>query len=482
MILQINLEPNFRILERLDQILDAFVGLAWGMPLVVLLVGGGLFFLIYSRFIPYRNFRHGVQILTGKYEDPDAPGDITHFQALSSALAATVGMGNVSGVAIAITVGGPGAIFWMWISALVGMATKFFTCTLAVMYRGKDTSGKIQGGPMYYITEGLGKKWKPLAIFFSLAGLIGATPIFQSNQLTQIIRDTIFVEHGWFGVDTIIGAGLGMGDGFRLSDVLMGLIFVGLVSLVIFGGIKRIGSVAARLVPLMVFIYVISVVYIIISNVTDLGYYLGLIFTDAFTGQAAAGGAVGAVIITGVQRAAFSNEAGIGMEALAHGAAKTREPVREGLVAMIEPAIDTLLVCTMTALAILMTGVWDMQDVDGITLTAMAFEEGIPVLGAYVLILAVSIFSITTMFTYSYYGTKCLNFLAGSDKQHYYNYFYVFTIFLGAIFTLDMVVNLIDGMFAMMAIPTMTGALLLSPKVIAATKDYFRRKNAGEMD
>ena len=452
------------------------------MPLVVLLVGGGLYFLIYCRFLPYTNFRHSLQILAGKYEDPDAPGDITHFQALSSALAATVGMGNVSGVAIAITVGGPGAIFWMWISALVGMATKFFTCTLAVMYRGKDTSGKIQGGPMYYISEGLGKKWMPLAVFFSIAGLIGATPIFQSNQLTQIIRDTIFVEHGWFGVDTMVGGAILGGDGFRLSDALMGLIFVGLVSLVIFGGIKRIGVVAARLVPLMVFIYVISVVYIIISNITDLGYYFGLIFTDAFTGQAAAGGAVGAVIITGIQRAAFSNEAGIGMEALAHGAAKTREPVREGLVAMNEPAIDTLLVCTMTALAILMTGVWDTEGVDGITLTAMAFEEGIPVLGAYVLIVAVSIFSITTMFTYSYYGTKCLNFLIGAERQHYYNYFYVASIFLGAIFTLDIVINLIDGMFAMMAIPTTLGALLLSPKVMEATKDYFRRKNAGEME
>ncbi len=452
------------------------------MPLVVLLVGGGLFFLIYCRFLPYTNFRHSLQILAGKYDDPDAPGDITPFQALSSALAATVGMGNVSGVAIAITVGGPGAIFWMWISALVGMATKFFTCTLAVMYRGKDTSGKIQGGPMYYISEGLGKKWMPLAVFFSIAGLIGATPIFQSNQLTQIIRDTIFVEHGWFGVDTMIGGAIMGGDGFRLSDALMGLIFVGLVSLVIFGGIKRIGVVAARLVPLMVFIYVTSVVYIIISNITDLGYYFGLIFTDAFTGQAAAGGAVGAVIITGIQRAAFSNEAGIGMEALAHGAAKTREPVREGLVAMNEPAIDTLLVCTMTALAILMTGVWDTEGVDGITLTAMAFDEGIPIFGAYLLILAVSIFSITTMFTYSYYGTKCLNFLIGAERQHYYNYFYVISIFLGAIFTLDMVVNLIDGMFAMMAIPTMTGALLLSPKVMEATKDYFRRKNNGEMD
>jgi alanine or glycine:cation symporter, AGCS family len=433
--------------------------------------------------MPYRNFKHGIEVLSGKYEDPDAPGDINHFQALSSTLAATVGMGNISGVAIALGVGGPGAIFWMWVTAIVGMATKFFTCTLSIMYRGKDSSGKIQGGPMYYITEGLGKKWKPLAIFFSIAGLIGCTPMFQSNQLTQIVRDTMLAENGLLGYETMILAGSFLTEtGFRLSDIIMGLILVALVSLVIFGGIKRIGHVAARLVPLMVLLYILTVVYIIINNIVDVPHYFWLIVTDAFTGEAAAGGALGVVISNGIRRGAFSNEAGIGTEAMAHGAAKTREPVREGLVGMLEPAIDTLLVCTMTAFALLMTGAWTDTTVDGITMTAVAFDTGIPVFGTYLLLICVFIFSITTMFTYSYYGTKCLNFLGGAHRKHYYNYFYIFSIFIGSITTIDMVINLIDGMFAMMALPTMIGTLLLAPKVVDASKDYFMRKKRGDFD
>ncbi|MDX1586973.1 MAG: alanine/glycine:cation symporter family protein [Balneolaceae bacterium] len=433
--------------------------------------------------MPYRNFRHGIEVLSGKYEDPSAPGDINHFQALSSTLAATVGMGNISGVAIAIGVGGPGAIFWMWITAIVGMATKFFTCTLSIMYRGKDSKGKIQGGPMYYIVEGLGKKWKPLAVFFSLAGLIGCTPMFQANQLTQVIRDTVLADQGWLGYNTMILANSAITEvGFRLSDIICGVVLVILVSLVIFGGIKRIGNVAARLVPLMVVIYIVTVLYIIFSNIADVPGYFALIVSDAFTGQAAAGGALWVVISNGIRRGAFSNEAGIGTEAMAHGAAKTREPVREGLVGMLEPAIDTLLICTMTAMALLMTGVWTDSSADGITMTALAFESAIPSAGLYLLILCVFIFSITTMFTYSYYGSKCLNFLAGAERQHYYNYFYIFTIFVGSITTIDIVVNLVDGMFAMMAIPTMISTLLLAPKVVEASKVYFERKRRGEFD
>lgn len=458
-----------------------FADLAWGTPLLILLVGGGVFFLLYCRFIPYRHFGHGIEILTGKYEDPTAPGDINHFQALSSALAATIGMGNISGVAIALGTGGPGAIFWMWVTALVGMATKFFSCTLAIMYRGRDTSGAIQGGPMYFITEGLGPRWRPLATFFALAGLIGCTPMFQANQLTQILRDTLLTDLGWSAVDTMLLADSAVSEaGFRLSDIITGLLLVGLVSSVIFGGIRRIGSVASRLVPLMVIIYVITVLIIIVTNLTDLPYYFRLIVSDAFSGQAAAGGALGVVISNGIRRGAFSNEAGIGMEAMAHGAAKTREPVREGLVAMLEPAIDTLLVCSMTAFALLMTGVWTDTSVDGITMTARGFEAGIPVIGGWLLLFCVLIFSTTTMFTYSYYGSKCLNFLMGAHNRHYYNYFYIFTLFVGSVISIEMVVNLIDGSFALMAIPTMTASLLLAPKVMAATADYFRRRQAGE--
>ncbi len=451
-------------LEWFEYIAVTFADTAWGMPLLALLLGGGLFFLIYSRFLPYRHFGHGLQALTGKYEDPNAKGDITLFQALSSALAATVGMGNIGGVAIAIMMGGPGALFWMWMSAIVGMATKFFTCTLAVMYRGNDSSGKLQGGPMYYIVEGLGKKWRPLAVFFSLAGLVGCLPMFQANQLTQIIRDELLIPFGAVSADAHFW-----------GDFTVGLLIVMFVSLVVLGGIKRIGQVAASLVPVMVFVYVVSVVYIIFSNLSDVPYYLNLIITDAFTGNAVAGGAVGVVMITGIRRAAFSNEAGIGTEALVHGAARTNEPVRVGLIAMIEPVIDTIIICTMTALAILMTGVWTTSSSDGVTLTAEAFGAAIPSIGVYILVFCVIIFSITTMFTYSYYGTKCFGFLMGAERQHYYNYFYLISILLGSVASISAVISLIDGMYAMMAIPTMTATLLLSPRVYRAARDYFKR-------
>lgn len=464
------------MLQRLEEITGAFANFAWGPPLVALLVGGGVFFVIISRFAPYRYIGHAVAILTGKYDDEEAEGDINHFQALSAALAATVGMGNIGGVAVAITMGGPGAIFWMWVSALVGMATKFFTCTLSIMYRGKDSEGKLQGGPMYVIREGLGKKWTPMAYFFSFCGLIGCLPIFQSNQLTQIVRDTVLVPLSYTSAEAHF-----------TSDLITGIILMLLVALVIFGGIKRIGNVAAMLVPFMVVLYVAGVFYIILTHFADLPYYISLIVTDAFRGdyvnsESMLGGALGAVIITGVRRAAFSNEAGIGTESMAHGAAKTSEPVREGLVAMLEPAIDTLLVCTMTALAILMTGVWLNTDMDGVTLTAMAFSEGIPYLGLPILIMCVVIFALTTMFTYSYYGSKCISFLLGAGKKHAFNYFYVISVVFGAVASIGAVINIIDSAFAMMAIPTMLSTILLAPKVVAAAKDYFERYKSGSFE
>lgn len=434
------------------------------MPLVILLSGGGLFLMIYSGFAPFRYFGHALNVLQGKYDNPDDPGDINHFQALSSALAATVGLGNISGVAVAIAMGGPGAVFWMWVSAFIGIATKFFTCTLAIMYRGEDSEGKIQGGTMYMIREGLGEKWKPLAVLFAIAGLFGPLPIFQANQLTQALRDVVYIPNGWVTQQAHF-----------TGDLLTGVVILIIVSVVIFGGIKRIGRVAARMVPVMVVIYVSLVLTILGIHFNDLLYYLKLIVTDAFTAKAALGGAVYQLIITGVKRAAFSNEAGIGTATLAHGAAKTREPVREGLVAMLGPAIDTLLVCTMTALAILVTGVWKTGDENGIALTASAFGEALGPVGPYLLMLCVAIFAFSSLFTYSYYGTKCLGFLIGAKYQDTYNYVYVGSIIFGAITTITSVINLIDGMFAVMAIPTMITALLLAPKVKAAAKDYFSR-------
>ncbi len=449
-------------MDLVEQGIVYFADTAWSY-LLYLLIGGGLFLLLYSRFIPLRYFKHSIEIIRGKYDDPDEPGDITHFQALVSALAATIGMGNISGVAVAIVVGGPGAMFWMWVSALVGIATKFFTCSLAIMYRGQDSAGKTQGGPMYAVLEGLGRKWKPLAAFFCIAGVIGCLPLFQVNQLVQIIRDVIFVPAGMIGEDPF------------WFNLMAGIVLVLLVGIVIFGGITRIADVASRVVPAMVILYMIAALWIIVLHIEEVPRYLMLIITDAFTGEAVAGGAVGAVIMTGVRRAAFSNEAGIGTEALAHGAAKTREPSREGLVAMMEPVIDTMIVCTCTALVILMTGVWQTTTDNGVTLTANAFESAMPGFGSYILIVCVVFFSTSTIFTYSYYGTKCLGFLIGAERQHLYNYFYVGCIIVASVASLDAAISLIDGMFAMMAIPTMLSTLLLSPKVMAALRDYRQR-------
>ncbi|MCK4894106.1 MAG: alanine:cation symporter family protein [Calditrichia bacterium] len=446
-----------------DNLFAKFANYAWGPWLLALLFGGGLFFLFYSRFIPFRYFKHGVDILRGKYDNPDDTGDISHYKALSSALAGTVGMGNISGVAIAIYTGGPGTIFWMWMSAFVGIATKFFTCSLAIMYRGKDSKGHFQGGPMYVITQGLGTKWKPLAVFFSLAGLIGCLPAFQANQLVQVLREIIFIPNGWIGENHFI---------FNLSS---GILIAGLVSIVIFGGIVRIGAVTAKLVPSMVVIYMGAALWSLVGNFQHIPDYLMTILSDAFTGKAVAGGVLWTVIVTGIRRAAFSNEAGIGTEAMAHGAAKTEEPIREGLVAMLGPFIDTVIVCTTTALMILITGVWRTSEANGVTMTANAFSEAIPGFGSIILITCVLFFSLSTMFSYSYYGTKCLGFLIGAERQHYYNYFYVTLIVVAAIVSFQTVVNVIDGMYALMAIPTMVSTLILAPKVMRAAKDYFNR-------
>lgn len=444
--------------------LQALAGFLWGMPLIVLLVGGGIYFAIISRLQPYHYLGHGVAILTGRYDSKDDPGDLNHRQALSAALSGTLGMGNIAGVALAIGLGGPGAVFWMWVTAVVGVATKFFTCTLAVMYRGKDSCGDVQGGPMYIIREGLGAKWYWLAVMFALAGLIGTLPIVQINQLTQVIREVIFVPAG------LVDAA----QPFTFN-LLFGLFAAALVASVIFGGVKRVGYVAVRLVPSMVGLYMLMTLAVLAVHITELPGYLWLIVRDAFTAQSIGGGIVG-VITIGVMRGAFSNEAGIGTEVMAHGAAKTTEPVREGLVAMLGPIIDTLIVCTCTALVILVTGVWQTGNTDGVTMTAMAFAQVIPGdIGAWLIAFVVLIFASSTMFTFWYYGAKCLGFLIGAERQGVYKYFYTALVVIGAIIPLEAVFAIIDSAYALMALPTMTVTFLLSGKVILAARDYFDR-------
>jgi AGCS family alanine or glycine:cation symporter len=445
----------------LGQYIIEFTNIIWGLPLLILLIGGGIFFFFYSGLVPFRYFRHAFRILIGKYDDPDDPGDINHYEALSTALASTIGMGNISGVAIAIATGGPGAIFWMWVSAFFGMATKFFSCSLAVMYRRKDENNELQGGPMYVITEGLGNNWRPLAIFFSLAGMIGVLPLFQVNQFTQAVRDIFLVPSG---IDNVMGI-----------NVVMGLSLAAISALVIFGGIKRIGKVVGKLVPIMIAVYFIVVILILLLNAADILPAFRSIFADAFTGNALLGGALGQLIITGVRRGTFSNEAGIGTAPMAHSAAKTNEPIREGLVAMMGPAIDTLLVCTLTALALIITGVWVNPDSDGITLTATAFEKALPGAGTYILMVCVLFFALTTLFAFPYYGTKCFAFVFGIKYKKLYNYIYLIGIFVSAITSLNVLISFVDGVYALMAIPTMISTLLLAPRVRKEFKKYFRK-------
>ncbi|WP_028888701.1 alanine/glycine:cation symporter family protein [Tenacibaculum ovolyticum] len=451
----------------IQNIVANFSSWIWGIPLLILLIGGGLCLFIYSGLVPFRYMGHAIAVLRGKYDKHDSPGDLSHYEALSSAIAATVGMGNISGVAIAIATGGPGAIFWMWVSAFVGMATKFFTCSLAIMYRGKDDEGNAKGGPMYVITEGLGKKWKPLAVFFATAGLVGTLPAFQANQLTQTIIDVFSVnETNEFS-----------------AKLLIGITIAFIVSTVIFGGIQRIGKVAGKLVPVMVIVYLVTVLIILLLKIEDVPSIISLIFTDAFSGRSVLGGALGALIITGVKRAAFSNEAGLGTAPMMHGTAKTNEPIREGLVAMLGPAIDTLLVCTLTALAILSSGIWKGFEGNGITMTLAAFDSVLPYhLGSIILTVCVLIFAFSTLFTYSFYGYSCLSYLTNTKAAKYYNHFYIFVIIVASIIKLDFVINLMDSAYALMAIPTVISTLILAPKVKKAATVYFHKLKTDSFD
>lgn len=433
-------------------------GVAWGWPLIVLLVGGGLYLTLRSGGVPFLRLRHAVDVLRGKFDNPDDPGEITHLQALATALSATVGMGNIGGVAIAITQGGPGAIFWMWVTALVGMGTKFFTCTLACMYRKVDTNGISQGGPMYYIEGGLGPRFRPLAIMFSIFGVVGCLAMFQSNQLAEMLETQYETPRFVSGVLMVIGVGA-----------------------VILGGIRRIARFSEKLVPLMCCLYVFAAVAILILRAPQIPGVLLMIVQDAFTGSALAGGVIGYVIIVGVKRAAFSNEAGIGTAPMAHGAAKTEEPVREGLVAMLGPLIDTLVVCTMTALVILSSPPelykteMDDNTLLGVSLTDQAFASGLGFVGSAVVQMSVVLFAFSTMFGYAYYGRKCLTYLVGPARGEYYNYLYLLGLLVGAISSASLVVNIIDTAFALMAYPNMIATLILAPKVIEATRTYFAK-------
>lgn len=435
-------------------------------PMFVLLILGGLFLVFYSKFLPYRFFGHAIAITAGKYDNKDAKGDVSSFQALSAAVAATVGLGNISGVAIAIHDGGPGVIFWIWVTALIGMCIKFYSCTLSVMYRGVDSEGKLQGGPMYYITKGLGPKAKPLAVFFAVCGLFGFLGVFTANQFTETFMSVVSPS------DTL----------FAMSDLnwklTIGVVLALITSVVIFGGLKNIAKVASAIVPFMVAVYLIAVIAVMAMNSEQIIPSIKLIFTEAFNFNTVVTGGFWGLVIIGVRRAMFSNEAGLGSAPMYHGQSKTDNPIKEGLVASLGPFIDTILVCTFTAIVIILSGAY-LEDSSGIVMTLSAFKSTLFGYGDILLMVIVTAFALSTLFTYSYYGVKSLSFLTNAKIGKFYNWYFVIMIVFAAVASLDLVKNLIDLSYALMVIPNMIAVLLLAPRVNVAAKEYIKKLKDG---
>lgn len=536
-------------MQTLEYVVNFLNDLLWATPgvfpmMIALLLGYGLFITFRLGFIQIRKFRHGVRVVSGYYDDPNDVGDVNHYQALSTALSATVGIGNIAGVAIAIHYGGPGAIFWMWITAALGMAVKYSECTLAVHYRSTNQDGSVSGGPMYYIEKGLGPNWKWLAVTFAASAVICSFltgNAVQANTVADTVQST-----------------------FSIPTWVTGLISATLVGFVILGGIKRIGNVTARLTPIMGILYVFGALIILFINADQIIPTFGVIFSSAMNPTAGAYGVGSGALITtmvwGIKRGLFSNEAGQGSAPIAHAAAKTDEPVREGVVALLEPFIDTLVICTMTGLVIIITGVWDdkhsaqiplgstdtaytlvegqsLQVVDGIpvngsfirydfsvdtlyadaaqtvpfsgeivldkdrrvaldangaqvaslygnviengaSLTSYAFERGLAPLfpgGRYLVTICVILFGISTAISWSYYGDRAIQYLAGDRSIVVYRLFYVAAHFVGAIAGLTLIWTIGDITLGLMTIPNLIALFMLSGVVTKLTKDYFSR-------
>ena len=452
-------------MEFLEQLGKEIIGVSdflCGYPEFVLLIGGGLFLFFYSGAISVRKFPAAMRALRQHKSAGGGHGEISSLQAMFSAIAATVGMGNIAGVAIGLWIGGPGVIFWMWVSALVGMSTKFFEGTLSVMYKDVDRDGKPQGGPMYIITQGLGKKWKPLAVAFAVFGLVGTLCLTQANQLVESVV-TVFNVPGTFG-----------------WKAAMGVVMAAIVAAVILGGIKRIGKIASGVVPTMVVLYLLLVVLVMALYYDKLPTVFSSIVTGAFNFEAGFG-AFAIVALTGARRAALVNEAGVGTASMMHGASHNREPVREGLIAMLEPLIDSGIVCTLTSIPIILAmngelGGHTTEGVKGLAIAMGSFNTLLPHVGQYLLMVIVFFFAFSTMFSYSYYGQKCSAYLFGPKAVKYYNIYYLVMIVVAAVISLDVMVAIMDIAFLLMAVCTMTALLLLAPRVRAAAHAHFAKK------
>ncbi|MBO5455403.1 MAG: alanine:cation symporter family protein [Muribaculaceae bacterium] len=443
-----------------------------GYPLFILLIGGGFFLFFYSGMVSLRHFPSAMREIRAK-QSRSSGEQISSLQALASVVAATVGMGNIAGVAIALVMGGPGAIFWMWVSALVGMSTKFHEGVLTTKYKVVTEDGKPAGGTMHIIDRGLGPRWHWLAVTFAIAGMLGTLCIMNANQLTEAIMTTFTTPEWLAGSETINGVasvtGLDQISAFRL---LVGLGIALLVTLVVVGGIRRIAKVATWLVPFMVGLYFLLVLYIILTNVSEVPAVFKSIFSEAFNLRAGWGALAGIAII-GARRAALVNDAGVGTATIMHGASANRQPVREGLIAMLGPSIDSGLVCTLTAVAILLCG--DLQAVEGVKgleVAMKAFGKAIP-MGEFLLMGIVLCFALSSMFSYSFYGNRCAAYLFGEKRAKCYTWFFIATLVIFAVMPLGMAVGFCDLFYALMAFPTMITLLMLRKEVREEVRNNF---------
>lgn len=438
----------------MQELLNAINGTVWGPITIILLVGTGILIAGLVRGIQARKFIYAWKLISGRFDNPEDKGEITHFQALSAALSATIGTGNIAGVATAIALGGPGAVFWMWITAVFGMGLKYGECLLSLKYRIIHDDGSVGAGPMYYLELGLGRRW--LGFLFAVFAAIASFGIGNMVQANSVAEPVLT----YFGIPKII----------------TGLIIGGLVFAVIVGGIKRIGQVASRLVPFMVVFYIVGALVVIFKNLDSIPAAFGLILSDAFTGTAATGGFTGATVAHairfGVARGVFSNESGLGSAPIAHGAARTEEPVREGLVAMLGPFIDTIVICTMTALVIILTEAYT-RGLTGADLTAEAFNIGMAGPGGYIVAIGIIFFAFSTAISWSYYGDRCIDYLFGEKMVIPYRIIYCLLLPIGASVQLDIVWTISDIGNALMAWPNLIGLIFLSPVIVRCTNEYF---------
>lgn len=446
-------------MDWLMSINDTINGIVWGPPILFLIVGTGIYLSLCTKFFSIGKLGYILKntFLKMFSKEQHGEGEVTAFQAVATALAATVGTGNIAGVATAIALGGPGAVFWMWLAAVVGMTTKYAEVVLAVKYREKTEDGRFVGGPMYYISNGL--KWKWLAYIFAGFGALAAFGIgnmTQSNSVAAALNET-----------------------FSIPPIATGVVLAVITALVIVGGIKRIGAFTEKLVPFMAAIYIIGGLVIIFSNLTHIPEALGLIFSNAFTGHAAVGGFVGATLMQsiryGVARGVFTNEAGLGSAPIAHAAATTDHPVRQGLWGVFEVFADTLVICSITALAIMVSGLWS-NGMSGAALTTAAFNEGIPGIGGYIVSIGIVLFAYSTIIGWEYYGERCAEYLLGSKAILPYRIIWIPFVVIGAIGGLEQIWALADTLNGLMAIPNLIGVLFLSPVVFKLTKEFFAKE------